>query len=268
VARQGNSVIEFAKSDDIELMNQVRRALGLEAVKLDGVSRKLIKKIPAGWRVENSFVVPRDQTAAIGKKLGGRIKNLSNTIFSVQGKRFQVNVIECVTPAGAEKIHSSILKMKGDPAFCIKLDNSVVEFVGDDVELAKRAVYELGIKPGAGEVKQKQISEDGKLETMAKDLVDLLVKGDYEKAVTNFDDTMTKALPTDKLQEVWNTIIAQTGAFVEQLGVRKEKTLQYDVVFVTCKFERAVLDAKVVFNRENQISGLFFVRSQESALKN
>jgi len=60
---------------------------------------------------------------------------LSNTIFSVDGKRFQVNVIECVTPAETEKIYKSILKMKGDPAFCIKLDNSVVEFVGDDVEL-------------------------------------------------------------------------------------------------------------------------------------
>jgi len=173
-----------------------------------------------------------------------------------------VNVIECVTPAGAEKVHKSILKIKGDPAFCLKLDNLVVEFVGDDVELAKKAVYELGIKPRADDAKQKQISKGDKLETMAKDFVDLLVKRDYAKAVTNFDGTMTKALPADKLQEVWNTIIAQTGAFVEQLGVRKEKTLQYDVVFVTCKFEKATLDAKVVFDRKKQISGLFFVPSQ------
>ncbi|MHC4890164.1 MAG: DUF3887 domain-containing protein, partial [Planctomycetota bacterium] len=237
VARQGNLVIEFAKSDDINLMNQVRRTLGLEAVKLDSVARKLIKKNPAGWRIENSFVVPRTQTVAIGKKLGGRIKNLSNAIFSVNGKRFQVNVIECVTTVGAEKIYKSVLKMKGDPAFCIKLDNSVVEFVGDDVELAKRAVYELGIKPGGGGAGKKKISEDGKLETMAKDFVGFLDKGNYAKAVANFDATMTKAMPAVKLKEVWNSIIAQVGPFVEQLGVRKEKTLQYDIVFVTCIFE-------------------------------
>jgi len=265
VARDGNLVIEFAKSDDIELMNQVRRALGLEAVKLDGVARKLIKKIPAGWRVENSFVAPRNQTVAIAKKLGGRIKNLSNTIFSVQGQRFQVNVIECVTPTEAEKIHKSILKMKGDPAFCLILGNSVVEFVGDDVELAKSAVYELGIKPGAGEAKQKQISKGGTLETMAKSFVDLLVKENYEKAVENFDGTMKKVMPAEKLEEVWNSIIAQTGPFVEQLGVREEKILQYDVVFVTCKFEKATLDAKVVFDRKKQITGLFFVRSKATA---
>lgn len=265
VARQGNLVVEFARSDDINLMSQVRRALGLETVKLDGVARKLIKKIPAGWRVENSFVVSRTQAAAIAKKLGGRIRNLSNTIFSVDGKQFQVNVIECVTPAGAEKIYKGILKMKGDPAFCLLLDNSVVEFVGDDVELAKKAVYELGIKPGAGEAKQKQISKGDKLETMAEDFVDLLVNGNYDKAVANFDDTMTKVVPAEKLEEVWNSIIAQAGPFVEQLDVRKEKTLQYDIVFVTCKFEKLVLDVKVVFDGEKQITGLFFVRSQATA---
>jgi hypothetical protein len=155
VARDGNLVIEFAKSDDINLMNQVRGALGLETIKLDSASRKFIKKIPAGWQIENSFVVPRNQTVAIGKKLGVHIKNLSNTIFSVQGKRFQVNVIECVTMAEAEKVHRSILKMKGDPAFCIKLDDSVVEFVGDDVELAIKAAWELGLKPKPTEAKYR-----------------------------------------------------------------------------------------------------------------
>lgn len=252
--RDGTLVVEFAKCDDIELMNRARRALGFETAKLDSVARKLIKKIPAGWLIEKSFIAPQEQTAAIGKKLGGRIKNLSNTIFSVQGKRFQVNVIECITLQEAEKIHKSILEMKRDPAFCLLLDNFVVEFVGDDVNLAKKAVYELGIKPMP-------------IETLAKDLVNSLASGDYGKAVENFDSTMKKALPAEKLQEVWNSIIAQAGPFREQLRARKEKILQYDVMFVTCKFENSVLDAKVVFNQKKQISGLFFVPSQSSAVK-
>ena len=250
--RDGALVVEFAKCDDIELMNRARRALGFETAKLDSVARKLIKKIPAGWLIEKSFIAPQEQTAAIGKKLGGRIKNLSNTIFSVQGQQFQVNVIECITPQEAEKIHKSILEMKQDPAFCLQLGNTVVEFVGDDVNLAKKAVYELGIKPMP-------------IESLAKDLVDLLASGNYEKAVENFDSTMKTALPAEKLQEVWNSIIAQAGPFKEQLGARKEKILQYDVMFVTCKFENSVLDAKVVFNQKKQISGLFFVPSQNAS---
>jgi subtilisin family serine protease len=103
--------------------------------------------------------------------------------------------------------------------------------------------------------------EDKTTETIAKDLVSSLVSGDYKKAVENFDGTMKNALPAEKLQQVWNSIIAQSGPFVEQLGTRREKILQYDVIFVTCKFENAALDAKVVFDRNKQIAGFFFVPS-------
>ncbi len=254
-AKDGKMVIEFAKSNDVELMHEVRQALGLPDARLDSLTGKFIRNIPDGWQVEKSFIVPRDQTIDIGKKLGGRIKNLSNTIFSVHGQRFQVNVIECATPRAAEAIYNSILGMKSDPAFCLLLGNSVVEFVGDDVKLAKKAVYELGIK-------------SRRMETMARDLVDLLVRKDFAEAVKAFDSTMKKELPAEKLQEVWNSIIAQAGPFKEQLGVRKEKIPPYEAVFVTCKFEGAVLDAKVVFNQKQQVAGLFFVPNQESAIEN
>ena len=125
-------------------------------------------------------------------------------------------------------------------------------FKGDGVELAKKAVYESGIEPAP-------------IETLAKDLVSSLASGDYKKAVENFDGTMKNALPAEKLQQVWSSLIAQSGPFVEQLGTRREKILQYDVIFVTCKFENAVLDVKVVFDRSKQTAGLFFVPSQGPA---
>ncbi len=245
----GTLVVEFAKCDDINLMEQARQALGLVDVRLDSVASKVIRKIPDRWRIEKSFIVPRGQTASVGKKLGVRIKNLSNTIFSVEGKRFQVNVVECATPRAAEAIYNSILATKGDPAFCLRLDNMVVEFVGGDVELAKKAVYELGIKPMP-------------IETLAKGLVNSLASRDYKKAVQNFDGTMKKALPAENLREVWNSIVAQAGPFVKQLGTRRQKMLGYDIIFVTCEFERTTLDTKVVFNHDKQISGLFFVPAQ------
>ncbi|MFA5239475.1 MAG: DUF3887 domain-containing protein [Phycisphaerae bacterium] len=249
-AQDGKLVIEFTKCDDVNLINRVRLAMGLSDARLDSIAGKLIKKIPDGWQIEKSFIASPDQTIDIGKKLGGQIKNLSNTIFSVQGQKFQVNIFECATPLAAEKIYNSILGMKGDPAFCQKYGNTVVEFVSGDVELAKKAPRELGFEPAP-------------IETSAKDLVSALANGDYKKAVGNFDATMKDALPAEKLQEVWNALIAQSGPFVEQLGTRREKIQQYDVIFVTCKFENAALDAKVVFDGNEQIAGLFFVPSQE-----
>ncbi len=252
--KDDNLVVEFTKCSDVELARQTRRALGLELARLDSVAKRIIRKIPADWQIDDSFIASPEQTIAIGKKLGVRIKGLSNTIFLVQAKQFKVNVIECMTPQDTEKIQENILKTKKDPDFCLKFGDLVVEFVGDDVELAKKAVYALGIKPMP-------------IETQAKDLVNLLASGDYKKAVENFDDTMKKELLADKLKEVWNSLIVQSGAFVEQRGTRMEKIIGYDVVFVTCKFEKAVLDAKVVFNDKQQIAGLFFVPPQFPADK-
>jgi hypothetical protein len=126
-------------------------------------------------------------------------------------------------------------------------------------------------RTGGVEPVKKATQESGtgttSIETLAKDLVSALSSGNYKEAVKNFDGTMKNALPAEKLQEVWNSLIAQSGPFVEQLGTRREKILQYDVIFVTCKFENAALDAKVVFDRNKQIAGLFFVPSQSPVNK-
>jgi hypothetical protein len=113
------------------------------------------------------------------------------------------------------------------------------------VEPAKKALQESGV-------------ETTSVETLAKELVSALASG-------NFDGTMKNALPAEKLQQVWSSLIAQFGPFVEQLGTQRERILQYDVIFVTCKFENVVLDAKVVFDRNKQIAGLFFVPSKRAA---
>jgi dienelactone hydrolase len=92
--------------------------------------------------------------------------------------------------------------------------------------------------------------------------VDLLVKLDFAGAVGRFDATMKSALPEQKLQQVWQTLQQQAGPFKKRLRTRVETLGGYDVVFVTCRFARADLDAKVVFDADKQIAGLFFVPSQ------
>jgi len=427
-----NRVIEFAKTNDVELMNKAREALELDDSRLnalDAVTRKVIKKIPDGWVIEKSFVVPQSQAIEISKKLGGRIKALSNMFFSVEGKKFQVNVIEAATAKGAEKIYESISAMKNDPAFRLKIDNFVIEFVSGDIELAKNAPKLLGIaeqttkrsneedinakvarininrstikdvvrvfgkplkyvwgqesfeknnlpetyiadypdgfsvvvsenavvelrhyQPGyafqgklqVGDSLEKAVEvlgepektvenqpnkfENGVLykdingrkgdcyygqrdkgvrlfltdykinelyvtkddlsgrrkaitkqkttpgaasiqtdefETMAKNFVKLLADRNFEQAATEFDVTMKNVLPAEKLKEAWDSVITGAGQFVEQVGVRKEKVLAYKAVFVTCRFERTKLDAKIVFDREKRIAGLFFVPTKD-----
>ena len=94
---------------------------------------------------------------------------------------------------------------------------------------------------------------------MAKTFVTQMAEGQFDKAVEPFDQTMSQALPAEKLKPVWDGLIKENGAFQRTAETRTEKYLQYDMVFVTCEFQHGILDAKVVFASGNKITGLFFL---------
>jgi len=96
---------------------------------------------------------------------------------------------------------------------------------------------------------------------------DMFFKEDFAGAVAQFDATMKSALPEPKLREVWQSLQKQAGPFQEQLGTRVTEQKGYKIVFVTCRFERAVLDMKVVFDSKNQVAGLFYVPSANASRK-
>jgi dienelactone hydrolase len=76
--------------------------------------------------------------------------------------------------------------------------------------------------------------------------------------VASFDDTMKQALPEPAVASTWNGLVAQVGKFqsVEQTNVvRSDK---HTTVVLTCKFERARLDAKVAYDASGKVAGLFF----------
>lgn len=99
----------------------------------------------------------------------------------------------------------------------------------------------------------------------ATNFVDLLSKRDYAGAVARFDPTMKQALPATKLQELWERLQQQLGPFQKQ---SKTHTLRYgpfDIVLVTCQFERGAVDAKVVLDSQERVSGLFFLPPSQAA---
>jgi pimeloyl-ACP methyl ester carboxylesterase len=104
---------------------------------------------------------------------------------------------------------------------------------------------------------EKAQAKPGPLEQAAKAFVELLDQGEYAKATQGFDAAMLKALPPDELKKTWEKVLGQAGAFQKQLGTRVEKR-KYDNVFVTCQFAKAKVDARVVFDKDAKITGLFF----------
>jgi hypothetical protein len=82
--------------------------------------------------------------------------------------------------------------------------------------------------------------------------------GEFAGATADFDSTMKAAMLPEKFAETWKTLQAQVGAFKSQGAARQEKVSQYDIVYVTCEFEKMPLDIKITFNSAGQVAGLFF----------
>jgi dienelactone hydrolase len=101
----------------------------------------------------------------------------------------------------------------------------------------------------------------GEASELGSQFVDLLAKGDFAAAAARYDNAMRTALPEPKLRATWQGLEKQAGRFKKRIQTRALKAGEYDVALVTCEFERARLDAKVVFNARKEVSGLFFLPS-------
>lgn len=120
----------------------------------------------------------------------------------------------------------------------------------------------------ATEYAQKQ--EDSNMndhQSVAARFVESLAREDFAGATEYFDSAMKAAVPANKLQEAWQSLVTRLGPFQSYLGIRAEKLGQYDIAFVTCEFEKGAMDVKLVFNSNRQITGLFFVPNEEATYK-
>ena len=93
----------------------------------------------------------------------------------------------------------------------------------------------------------------------AQAFVRLLAKGDYAAAVKPFDAAMARAMPASRMKQTWEGLVAEVGPFQQQTGLQQRPEGPYTLVFVTCRFQKASLDVKVVFDAQQRIGGLWFV---------
>lgn len=102
-----------------------------------------------------------------------------------------------------------------------------------------------------------------KHEEAARTFVQHLAASRFEEAVKPFDETMLRALPPAKLEEVWKGLVEKFGPLKRISSTRTEKIGKYQAVYVRTEFAREAMEAKVVLDEENRIAGLFFVPAAE-----
>ena len=92
-----------------------------------------------------------------------------------------------------------------------------------------------------------------------REFVEMLAGGNYAGVFATFDGTMKGAMPEDKIAEAWQSLEQQVGPFQKIAEVSQKKEQGYDVAYVTCDFEKAKVNVKVVYNANKEVSGLWFV---------
>ncbi len=96
-------------------------------------------------------------------------------------------------------------------------------------------------------------------EEIALSLVKDIASGDYEKAYTEYpyDKTMKKAINATFLEDqFWNYLVKTYGAYVEITGTVASELQGYYVIGVRTTFENAKILINIVFDANNNISGI------------
>lgn len=108
------------------------------------------------------------------------------------------------------------------------------------------------------------LPQEEPLAAKGRAFVGLLHEGKFADAAAGFDATMAAALPADKLAHVWSGVVAGVGPFESIERARVEPVGAYRTVLVTCKFKNARLDAKVAYDKEEKVAGLFFAPAADA----
>lgn len=96
------------------------------------------------------------------------------------------------------------------------------------------------------------------LKKEAEGFIRQLVEGDFAGSCRHFDRDLAQAFPEDSLKSAWLQLIGQVGPFQEIMTCQAVEERENLIVTVTCRFEKAPIDFRVVFNQSGQMSGLTY----------
>jgi len=93
----------------------------------------------------------------------------------------------------------------------------------------------------------------------AREVVNEIVTGQFEKVEARYDAKMKEALPPGKLADNWKQMLGQTGGFKNILSESAQPIQSFQVATLVCAFERTTLDAVISFDSaDGAIGGIRF----------
>jgi Protein of unknown function (DUF3887) len=113
-------------------------------------------------------------------------------------------------------------------------------------------------------VHRSEVPDTRSLVEKTSSLMGSLAKKEFYQAGKDFSDTFKASLSPLGLERAWRKATKEAGAFRKLSNVREGKSLQYDVVYVKCEFEKEDVDVQVAFDAEKKVVGLYFFPAPRS----
>jgi len=120
------------------------------------------------------------------------------------------------------------------------------------------AVISCSAAPSPAPVADPAAAPDD-ITSYARELVDAFAENNWPGVTARFDTTMRQSLTVAQLGQVRSALASQLGTFLGIRSTRPASEGGYRVIYVRSGFEKGDVDAKVVFNANNEVAGLFFV---------
>src|SRR5271170_6092601 len=126
------------------------------------------------------------------------------------------------------------------------------------IRLLASILFLLALPGAALRISAQEATQDSPPVVAAKQIIQELVAGQFEKVEAIYDVRMKDALPPGKLADGWRDLNKQAGAFQAIASTETSQVQGLQVVKMQCKLENSLLDATVVFNPDGKLGGLSF----------
>ncbi len=92
---------------------------------------------------------------------------------------------------------------------------------------------------------------------LATEVINHLVREDFQSVITYFDSTMKESLTEEALREGWVITMDGVGEYIGEVERAFEEKESYIAVNIISEFTEGVVLIRIVFNQEKEVAGLW-----------
>ncbi len=112
------------------------------------------------------------------------------------------------------------------------------------------------------QIAQSQPTKDdnlAKVEEVTKEMFDSLIAGEFEQTKGYLSPSLKEFLTVDEIEQYWQNIITNMGAFVEYKKIRPLKIFDTYTVLVSARFKSKITDFSVTLDSNQQVTSVDFL---------